>query len=206
MSQVVQVFCGHENAAALAHGARPVRPVVAPGAPHEEAGAIHTQWPRGHFPYNEFTIFRCAAGAHLACARGTMPRAPLRRTGLLLSLRRRRLATTATAVTTFAEMEAQLKVVQVRQGVRVWRCRAAGLCLVVVVVWLEAYRAWMVRTAPEGRLAGRIHPGQVKQVSRPTKISSARAPEGGQELPPATLRFPDAIPVWVSHPFLSPSS
>ena len=56
----------------------------------------------------------------------------------LLSLRRRRLATTATAVTTFAEMEAQLKVVQVRQGVRVWRCRAAGLCLVLVVVWLEA--------------------------------------------------------------------
>ena len=25
---------------------RPVRPAVAPGAPHEEAGAIHTQWPR----------------------------------------------------------------------------------------------------------------------------------------------------------------
>ena len=63
--------------------ARPVRPTVAPGAPHEEAGAVHTQWPRGHFPYNEFTISRCAAGAHLACARGTMPRAPLGRTGLM---------------------------------------------------------------------------------------------------------------------------
>lgn len=62
---------------------RPVRPTVAPGAPHEEAGAVHTQWPRGHFPYNEFTISRCAAGAHLACARGTMPRAPLGRTGLV---------------------------------------------------------------------------------------------------------------------------
>ena len=37
---------------------------------------------RGHFPYNEFTISRCAAGAHLACGRGTMPRAPLGRTGL----------------------------------------------------------------------------------------------------------------------------
>ena len=47
--------------------------------PREEAGAA---WLRGHFPYNEFTIFRCAAGAHRACARGTMPRAPLRRTGL----------------------------------------------------------------------------------------------------------------------------
>ena len=65
---------------------RPVRPTVAPGAPHEEAGAVHTQWPRGHFPYNEFTISRCAAGAHLACARGTMPRAPLGRTGLVLLL------------------------------------------------------------------------------------------------------------------------
>ena len=32
---------------------------------------------RGHFPYNEFTMFRCAAGAHLACARGIVPHAPL---------------------------------------------------------------------------------------------------------------------------------
>ena len=32
-------------------------------------------WLRGHFPYNEFTISRCAAGAHRACARrGTMLR------------------------------------------------------------------------------------------------------------------------------------
>ena len=39
----------------------------------------------GHFPYNEFTISRCAAGAHRACARGTMPRAPLGRTGLIFT-------------------------------------------------------------------------------------------------------------------------
>jgi hypothetical protein len=74
--------CGNSESP---HPTRPVRPTaVAPGAPHEEAGAIHTQWPRGHFPYNEFTISRCAAGAHLACAKGgTMPRAPsLGRTGL----------------------------------------------------------------------------------------------------------------------------
>ena len=42
---------------------------------------------RGHFPYNEFTISRYAAGAHLACGRGTMPRAPLGRTGLVWMLR-----------------------------------------------------------------------------------------------------------------------
>ena len=33
-----------------------------------------------HLPYNEFTISRTRS--HLACARGTMPRAPLGRTGL----------------------------------------------------------------------------------------------------------------------------
>ena len=51
---------------------RPVRPAAAPGALHEEAGAGVVE---SHFPYNEFTISRCAAGAHLACGRGTMPRA-----------------------------------------------------------------------------------------------------------------------------------
>ena len=52
------------------------------GTKYHRAKRQGKAWLRGHFPYNEFTISRCAAGAHRACARGTMPRAPLRRTGL----------------------------------------------------------------------------------------------------------------------------
>ena len=53
---------------------RPVRPAAAPGAPHEEAAAGGVERPFS--PTNEFTISRCAAGAHLACGRGTMPPVP----------------------------------------------------------------------------------------------------------------------------------
>ena len=48
------------------------------GTKYHRAKRQGRAWLRGHFPYNEFTISRCAAGAHRACARGTM----LRRTGL----------------------------------------------------------------------------------------------------------------------------
>ena len=56
--------------------ARPVREQVALGhvPPREKAGAGVRG--RGHFPYNDFTSSRCAAGVHRACARGTMPRSP----------------------------------------------------------------------------------------------------------------------------------
>jgi hypothetical protein len=50
----------------------------APGTLHEEAGAIHPQWPRGHFTYNEsqFPAARqvhngpCPPGAHWSVFRG----------------------------------------------------------------------------------------------------------------------------------------
>ena len=64
---------------------RPVRPTAAaPGLGHRTKRRGQG-WLGGHFPYNEFTISRCAAGAHRACARGTMPRAPLGRTGLIFT-------------------------------------------------------------------------------------------------------------------------
>lgn len=61
---------------------RPVRPVAAPGAPHLEAGAH-----RGRDAVSPTPNSRCPtarpAGAHRTWARGTMPRSPGGRTGLL---------------------------------------------------------------------------------------------------------------------------
>ena len=63
-------------------GARTGADLGTGGTMYHRAKRQGRAWLRGHFPYNEFAISRCAAGAHRACARGTMPRAPLRRTGL----------------------------------------------------------------------------------------------------------------------------
>ena len=61
-------------------GARTGADLGTGGTMYHRAKRQGRAWLRGHFPYNEFTISRFAAGAHRACDRGTMPYAPLRRT------------------------------------------------------------------------------------------------------------------------------